>query len=426
MRLLGHMLSKEEHEFLGLTGAPPERTIYLSMFHASGMHRAENDRLRFGHPLLPDPLRWGPAWRQVDKIAKDGESIGLDRFIAGLGEAPIGLRAGPALLLIAAYMLHHRGSIALMERGSFQPEITQAHFMRLAKSPKNFALRRLGPSENDGVLRRLVEELSIWAEDRPETEVKGVVEALYRWWGQLPEFARDTRTVSSRAQKVRAVLRKAREPIGLMLDHLPRACDALDQDGINVERYTRILDQALTELDDALPRLRGQVEACVLHGFGSRTLEDFRRQLSLDYGEYAHELGSYELRAFVERALRQDRDMEGWIDGIAGLVVGKRLESWDDSLIGHFGLEIRGIAQRLTRRLMLMRKGNGLASPVTAVHLTTSDGTERSLYLRNRVDGDEKVRERMRTMLAKAERPDAVLVDLLGDVMDGESQESAK
>ena len=426
MRLLGLMLDEEEKEFLGLTGAPPERTIYLSMFHASGMHKAAGGRLRFGDPGPDDSLGWGPAWRRIDGMAQDGESVGVDAVISGLGEPPVGLRAGPALLLIAAYMLHHRGSIALMERGSFQPEITQAHFMRLAKSPKHFALRRIGATENTEVIGALVEGLSIWADERPGTDVKAVVEALYRWWGSLPEFARGTRTVGPTAQSVRAALRKAKEPIALVLDELPRACNAMGTDRIDIERYMLQLDEALTELGDALPKLRSQVEASVLHAFGTRKLGDLRRQMALDYEDHRLELGSYELRAFVDRALKNDVDDEAWIDGVAGLVVGKRLEGWDDTMVDHFGFEIRGMAQKLARRLALIREGRARSAPVRAIHLTTSDGKERSLFLREESGDEGAVKARVRNMLAQTERPDVVLVDLLGEMMDTETEESVK
>ena len=420
------MLDEEDKEFLGLTGAPPERTIYLSMFHASGMHKAIGSQMRFGDPGPGDPLGWSPAWRQIDGMALGGESVGVDAVISGLGEPPVGLRAGPALLLIAAYMLHHRGGIALMERGSFQPEITQAHFMRLAKSPKHFALRRIGAIGNTEVLGALVEGLSIWADERPGSDVKAVVQALYRWWRGLSEFARGTRTVGPTAQSVRAVLRKAKEPVELMLDQLPRACNAVGTDGIEVERYTLQLDVALTELGDALPKLRSQVEASVLHAFGTRKLGELRRQIALDYEDHRLELGSYELRAFVDRALKDDVDDEAWIDGVAGLVVGKRLEGWDDTLVDHFGFEIRGIAQKLARRLALIREGKARAAPVTAIHLTTSDGKERSLFLREWADEDSALKARIRNVLAETERPDAVLVGLLGEMMDMESRESVK
>lgn len=426
MRLLGLMLEAEEKEFLGLTGAPPERTIYLPMFHASGMHQAMGSGWEFRAPWPRDPLGWGPAWQRVDDMAQGSESVGMDTVIARLSESPVGLRAGPALLLVAAYMLHHRGSIALMERGSFQPEITQAHFMRLAKSPKNFALRRIGAIENQEVLGSVVEGLSIWADDRPGMDVKEVVEALYRWWGRLSEFARRTKTVGRTTQSVRAVLRKAREPIELLLDQLPRACGAVGPDGIDVERYTLQLDVALTELGDALPTLRSQVRASVLCAFGTRTLSELRRQMALDYEDHLLELGSYELRAFVDRALKVDVDDDGWIDGVAGLIVGKRLEGWDDMLIDHFAFEIRDMAQRLARRLALIREGNAQAAPVTAIHLTTSDGRERSLFLREGADQDGALKSRIRDVLDQAKRADAVLVDLLGEMMDTKTREGVK
>ena len=426
MRLLGLMLDKEGEEYLGLDGAPPERTIYLSMFHASGMHKAMGPRLRFGSPGSRDPLSWRPAWQRVEDMAGAGESVGVDALIGRLGEEPVGLRAGPALLLVAAYMLRHRGTVALMERGSFQPELTQAHFMRLVKSPRNFALRRIGSVENEEVLGAVIDGVSIWADDGPGASVKEVVEALYRWWGRLSEFARGTRTVSKTAQSVRAALAKAKEPIELLLDQLPRACHALENDSIDVERYTLRLDMALTELGDALPTLRSQVAASLLHAFGARSLGELREQIRLDYEDHLLALGSYEMRAFVDRALKHDVDDEAWMDGVAGLVVGKRLEGWDDTRVDHFAFEIRGMAQKLARRLALIRETNARAAPVTAIHLTTSDGRERSLFLREGASDDGALKARLREVLTQAERPDATLVDLLGEMMDKEMRENVK
>ena len=85
--------------------------------------------------------------------------------------------------------------------------------------------------------------------------------------------------------------------------------------------------------------------------------------MALDYEDHRLELGSYELRAFVDRALKDDVDDEAWIDGVAGLVVGKRLEGWDDTLVDHFGFEMRGMAQKLARRLALIREGNVPSGP---------------------------------------------------------------
>ena len=186
------------------------------------------------------------------------------------------------------------------------------------------------------------------------------------------------------------------------------------------------LDIALNELDDDLPTLRSQVEASVLQAFGSRTLGELRKQLALDYEDHLLKLGNYELRAFIERALKKDVDDAVWIDGVAGLVAGKRLESWDDTLIDHFAFEIRSTAQKLARRLALIREGNARAIQVSAIHLTSSDGRERSLFLRDGANEDDALKARVRNELSQAKRPDAVLVDLLGEMMDTETREKVK
>ena len=62
-RLFELMVDKASEEALGLEGAPPERTIYLSLFRASGMHRTENGTFGFHSPPSDDPQKWAPSWR---------------------------------------------------------------------------------------------------------------------------------------------------------------------------------------------------------------------------------------------------------------------------------------------------------------------------------------------------------------------------
>src|SRR3546814_1502239 len=57
------MLSAEGEPFLGLDGAPPERTIYLSLFQDSGLHRqgADGGAFAFSEPSKDDPRGWRPT-----------------------------------------------------------------------------------------------------------------------------------------------------------------------------------------------------------------------------------------------------------------------------------------------------------------------------------------------------------------------------
>ena len=426
MRLLGLMLTAESRDYLGLAGAPPERTIYLSLFQASRIHRKENGVVRFAGPPTDDPMGWAPAWACIDNSIKGNESASVDKIIANLGEVPIGLRAGPALLLIAAYMLRHRTTIALFERGTFQPEVTPAHFMRLARSPKNFALHKTSVMDDDAILESLAKGLSIWQMRPPDAQLKPVISALYIWWSQLPEYARHTNTIDPMAQEVRTALRKATEPIDLLFNRLPQVCQAMSTDGIDVELYTSKLNLAVTQIANALPMVRRQAAIRLLNAFHAQSLTQLRQQIRMDYEDHLGEIASYELRAFVDRALNDELSDDTWLDGVAGLVVGKRLDSWDDTMLDHFALETRGIAQKLARRLALIAESLNSLAPVTAIHITTSDGSDQSLFVRDGTVKDRVLIDQARKLLDDAESPEGVLTALLAELMIVKKLEQVK
>lgn len=417
MRLLKRMIENEHKAFLGLEGAPPERAVFLSMFQSSGMHRTEGGNFGFHPPALEDGLNWHHAWERVERLVSSDEAISFEQLIEKLSTKPYGLRAGPALLLIAAVMLHHRTTIALIERGTFQPELSEAHFMRLAKNPKNFALKRVVTEKDDDLLERLSGELSIFDSRPPVPELKAMVEYMFLWWRELNEYARTTAHVTPTTKAVRLTLKKARDPIELLFRSLPEACEASSKDGIDADRYVTVLDEAFRELSDALPTLRSRVAEHLRLAFGARSLEKLREQLRVDYADHLLHLGDYKLRAFIDRAMNQDLSAELWLDRVASLLVGKRLESWDDTHLDQFCFEVNTIAQELARRLAILRKNAASTAPITAIHITTSSGEDRSYFIHEGSGADTRAAAKLRKALKNTERPEAVLIDLLRSML---------
>src|SRR3546814_579714 len=111
------MLSAEGEPFLGLDGAPPERTIYLSLFQDSGLHRqgADGGAFAFSEPSKDDPRGWRPTWDAITLILGAGRPVSFQELMTELAKPPIGLRQGPALLVIAAFMLAARDRVALID-----------------------------------------------------------------------------------------------------------------------------------------------------------------------------------------------------------------------------------------------------------------------------------------------------------------------
>ncbi len=384
MRLLERMVTRADEQYLGLEGAPPERTVYLAMFGASGMHsKGADGRFEFSRPD-PDRMNWAPAWNRVGELVREAGLVRFDHLIAALGEAPIGLRAGPALLLIAAYMLASRRDIALMERGTFQPELTGAHFMRLAKSPGHFALRHLGEADDrKQVLERLAAELVVFdAGARPDAALKPIVEGIYLWWRNLPEYTLSTRNVSAITDAVRSALAKGREPIDLVFSELPRACGALTADGeIDATLMVERLNDALVELTEAEPMLRRMASAALAEAFGVRDLAGVHEQVRVDYAPHRLSLRDFTLRQFVERMLAPEGDRRR-LEGVTGLLGGRRVDGWTDDSLDAFAFEARAVAERLARWLMAVRKAVAQKSDLRTLHIVSTSGDEQTMVVR--------------------------------------------
>ena len=426
MRLLKRMIENENEEHLGLTGAPPERTIYRSLFDATSMHRQVDGVFGFHPPSARDDLKWRAVWDRLNELVRADDPVSFEMLMADLAKEPYGLRAGPALLLIAAAMLHYRATIALIERGTFQPELTEAHFMRLAKNPGHFALKRLSADSETDMLEHLASRLSVFEAKRPAAELKPIVEELFVWWRGVSDYARGTKQVDPATKAVRAALKKAREPIELLFVTLPEACSARSDAGVDTERYAMVLDHALTQLADALPQLRLQVEVRLLDAFGAKSLSRLRQQIRADYVDHLLQLGDYKLRAFIERAMNDELSEELWLDGVASLLVGKRLESWEDALLDQFGFEVRRIAQELARRLAALRVAKAKSAPVTAIHITTSNGEDQSYFLHTGEGTDAKATAALKDALKNVERPEAILIDVLQEILSEHKKERAK
>ena len=425
-RLLDLMLTCADRAHLGMEGAPPERTIYRSIFQASGIHRHDmHGRFTFGAPEPEDPCRWGFVWKRIERRLDGSNVTSFAALMEDLAAPPYGLRAGPALLVIAAFVLASRDNVAVMERNSFQADLTVAHFMRLAKSPRNFALTSLREDAgHSGIVQALAKRLRAIGDCRPT--VTGISENLFAWYNALPPYALKTKSISPTAIAVRGVLRKASEPGRLFFHDLPAACDAVTEDGkVDVDRFVGSLDNSLLELEHATPSIRSRAAHAALHAFGARDLAALRSQIRNDYEPHRLDLTDYRLRAFVERAMNADASPDRWLDGIAGHLIGQRPDNWADNTLDKFDFEICVVAGNLAKWLALTRTKQARSSDLKSVHVVGIDGREQVVVVRrDRPNPFLEARlNSVRTALGNEPRAMEVLGQLLAEYADADTVE---
>ena len=382
-RLLENMLNYADRRDLGMEGTPPERTIYLSLFQASRIHRKfKHGGYSFGIPNPKDPCRWRPVWDRIAELLDSDEAVSFTTLFEELAAPPYGLRPSPALLAITAFVLASKDSIAIMERNSFQPDLTVAHFMRLAKAPFNFALIYLREDSMQGYLMHAL-STNIHVIGSCQPTLGGISEKLFAWYNSLPPFALKTTKLSNTAIAVRDVLRKATEPRRLFIKDLPTACGCMAEDGsVDLKLFVEILNMALLELQDAMSLIKSKAIESTLQAFDAQDLPTLRSQIHSDYEPYLLNLSDYRMRVFVDRAMNTEFSKDQWLNGIAGHITGKRLENWEDNTLEKFDFEIRNLAENLTKWLALVSIRQAHRDDWRSVHVVGIDGREQVVVVR--------------------------------------------
>ena len=406
-RLLDAMLSHATEARLAIQGTPPELAMYLSLLESSGIHRPDSG----GTYAFRAPANsgWQPAWSHVHTRLATGDAVTFDTLTAELAQPPLGIHAGPALPLIAAYVLANSGDVAVLERDTFVPDLTLAHFMRLAKTPRNFALRTLRePTQLPGLLPALAKSLRVIG--KCDATVPAIAAALYHWFNRLTPYALQTDELSPAAVAVRDHLRRATDPAELFFVHLLNACLPPESTAAPTHpdhiSLVPVLDGALHELNQAIHHLRVRAVKALVRAFETTDLASLRDALRRDFTPHRHHLQDHRLSVFVDRATRHDASADVWLDGVAGHVLGKRPADWTDRTIDEFDLQVRIIASNLAKWLALAQTAQGSGTRLKSVHVVGIDGNDRMVVLPQQDDGH-----------ALRSRIDAVR-DLLGDDPD--------
>lgn len=392
-RLTGAMITAGTAKDLKFEGNPPERTIYLSLFRESKLHRAEHGHVGFFPPRSgkEDPFNWSPVWQGLHKYLTDNPNATCEAIFAFLRAAPFGLREGPALPFLLAYILHQRRNVAVFERGTYLVDLTEDHVLRLSKTPAYFSIHLqsqlagvAGLAQAYGKALALIRTSSDSLED-----AHGIVNCIYRWYSNLTQFVQQTTRISARAKEVRGLLKRAGDPMDLLATGLPKACGFADlgkKGGkSSVDGFASELKKALEEINGVEAALRAELLFILSSSFGVRGgTAELRNHLESNFGPYQEILGDHKLKAALSRALDRGLADEAWLDSVAALLGERTLVLWSDETLGKFRAEAVAFAGQLMRWAALMlehRDKKAEAGSLVRVRVTAASGKEHTMLV---------------------------------------------
>lgn len=347
--LLDAMLRRADQPKLGIEGAPPEFSMYASLLAEGEIHRVRGGDWSLGPPTARDPLRLRPAWDAIEGFL-DRTEQGARTFRAlfeELAKPPLGLREGPAAVLVFSVLLSAPEEVALFEDGTYLPEITDAVVERLLRRVDHFSVARYRFDEGR---RAVVDALAAAAGMEGRVSAVSLVRALVRRVAQLPRFARNTRALAAATLEAREVILAARDPLRLLLHDLPVALGLapLERSGANdrtvASEYAARWAEALRELTAAHPALLSRVErrlalALSLTGEG----DTLRASLAARAARLQRVAVDLKLKALLGRATEARGNHLEWLEGVA-MVIGNRPPSeWTDGEFHRFEVGVEEV-----------------------------------------------------------------------------------
>lgn len=258
-RLLAAMLNAADQDDLAIQKSPAEKSLYLSLLKASGLHRCEGERWGFYPPPEADPCRFRPVWEGIAQVLGNGgeRQIAVMELYTVLRQPPYGVKLGVLPVLLVAYLLAHRREVALYQEGGFCEDLTLEQVELLCRRPELFALERfaLGGLRGELFDRYL---RSVVGKVREDATLLDIVRPLVRFVSGLPEYTLHCRGLSREAVQVRAAFQQAKSPGVLLFEALPAAFGIAPADFI--AGHVAVVEQFITQLVAVLRELKQAYE----------------------------------------------------------------------------------------------------------------------------------------------------------------------
>jgi hypothetical protein len=339
--LLHCMLDNEVKENLGILGYPAERGLYESLLRTTGLHRQDAERTwRFLPPDEQHATTFSQLWAETRKLFVDSNTrVKVSDMHQLWATAPYGVRRGIMPIVFTAFLLAHKGNLALYKDGMFIPRVTDADIDEYLQDSSRFSMRWiLIDQEKANILSGISDilaEVGASASTRDPLEAaRGLVALVF----SLPAWSQRTHTISDIARDVRDTLLKANDPHKVLFIDLAAL---LENSG--GRSYVDALRSPIIEIAQAYEKLLARIEISMLEALDapSDKLERLRARAEVLAGV----TGDLRQDAFAARLAKHDGSKES-IEGILSLAANKPPRDWNDRDIDHALLDITQAALR--------------------------------------------------------------------------------
>ena len=389
-KLIEAMLECAEEERLGLDGYGPEVSIYYSVLHETGIHRAEEGEWGF-YPPDEDSKLW-QLWEAIEEfcLGATEKTKTFELLNECLTQPPYGVKEGVIPIVLAAVLLYHVDDFAVYEQGTFLTVLNPEHFDLMVKAPSQYGVKYF---ELIGARSQVFKELeAILRQPKAKKSDKlrnatllSVVKPLYQFMNKLPNYTRQTNRMMPGASAVLKALEKTTEPDDLLFVELPKACNlppinTKEQGNTEIAKSLKQeLVKALKEINTAYDQMLKHCQKLLYDAFGVYEREaKLREDLALRANNISGKCVESLLKRFTQVAKDKTTTDEQWLEAMVMIVADKPAESWQDSDVTEFEMKLADISRRFKNLEALQGEvtTTGKEVEVRRITITRPDGNE--------------------------------------------------
>jgi hypothetical protein len=333
--LLYSMLDREAEENLGVSGYPAERGLYETLLRATGLHRQDsNGAWRFLPPDDQHAPTFAPLWDATRARFTDANKrVKISELYELWAEPRFGVRKGVMPVLFTAFLLAHKGNLALYKEGMFIPRVTDADIDEYLQDSSRFSMRWiLIDQEKTSILAGISDILAEVGASANTSDPLEAARGLVAMVFALPAWSQRTHTISDIARSVRDTLLKANDPHKVLFIDLAALLEKNSD-----KSYVEALRSPIAEIARAYDRLLDRINDSMLEALDAPAdkLDRLRARAEVLNGV----TGDLRQDAFAARLAKHDGSKKS-IEGILSLAANKPPRDWNDRDIDHALLDI--------------------------------------------------------------------------------------
>ena len=317
------------------------------------MYRRTDDTWNFAAPDCGerDPCHLGPTWQAARALLESNSqrAVPLTEIYAIWKAPPFGIKEGLLPLLAVAFLLTEAARTALYRMEIFQPALSELDVELLSKHPADIRIRWVNLSDE---AQRFLLALSAFL-DGPEIQTANdapapleVARKLVAAFDRLPDWVGRTRKLSPPAQRIRRILKQARDPNQLLFNDIPHWLGEEQEPAPDFDKALALMRDGLRELQTAYPQALQRLQSVLLTELGlTASTEDAWAELQDRARNIRQVSGDLRMEAFVARIAAgtgTPQDMEA----LASMAINKPARHWIDADLDRAELELAALARK--------------------------------------------------------------------------------